>query len=102
MNEFDYIVVGGGAGGCAVAGRLSEDPTVSVCLLEAGKDDDQLLVKVPFCTALMLPTPINNWAFETVPQPGLNGRRGYMPRGKAMGGSTSINAMVYTRGHPWD
>jgi choline dehydrogenase-like flavoprotein len=77
-------------------------PTVSVCLLEAGKDDDQLLIKVPFCTALMLPTPINNWAFETVPQPGLNGRRGYMPRGKAMGGSTSINAMVYTRGHPWD
>ena len=102
MNEFDYIVVGGGAGGCAVAGRLSEDPKVSVCLLEAGKDDDQLLIKVPFCTALMLPTSINNWAFETVPQPGLNGRRGYMPRGKAMGGSTSINAMVYTRGHPWD
>ena len=102
MKEYDYIVVGGGAGGCAVAGRLSEDPAVSVCLLEAGKDDDQLLIKVPFCTALMLPTPINNWAFETVPQPGLNGRRGYMPRGKAMGGSTSINAMVYTRGHPWD
>jgi choline dehydrogenase-like flavoprotein len=102
MKEFDYIVVGGGAGGCAVAGRLSEDPNVSVCLLEAGKSDDQLLIKVPFCTALMLPTSINNWAFETVPQPGLNGRRGYVPRGKAMGGSTSINAMVYTRGHPWD
>ena len=75
MKEFDYIVVGGGAGGCAVAGRLSEDPAVSVCLLEAGKNDDQLLIKVPFCTALMLPTPINNWAFETVPQPGLSGRR---------------------------
>ena len=56
MKEFVYIVVGGGAGGCAVAGRLSEDPTVSVCLLEAGKGDDQLLIKVPFCTALMLPT----------------------------------------------
>jgi choline dehydrogenase-like flavoprotein len=102
MKEFDYIVVGGGAGGCAVAGRLSEDPAVSVCLLEAGKGDDQLLIKVPFCTAVMLPTTLNNWAFETVPQPGLNGRRGYMPRGKALGGSTSINAMVYTRGHPWD
>jgi choline dehydrogenase-like flavoprotein len=102
MKEFDYIVVGGGAGGCAVAARLSEDPAISVCLLEAGKGDDQLLIKVPFCTALMLPTSINNWAFETVPQPGLNGRRGYMPRGKALGGSTSINAMVYTRGHPWD
>jgi len=102
MKEFDYIVVGGGAGGCAVAGRLSEDPGISVCLLEAGKGDDQTLIKVPFCTALMLPTSINNWAFETVPQPGLNGRRGYVPRGKALGGSTSINAMVYTRGHPWD
>lgn len=102
MKEYDYIVVGGGAGGCAVAGRLSEDPQVSVCLLEAGKGDDQTVIKVPFCTALMLPTKINNWAFQTVPQPGLNGRRGYMPRGRALGGSTSINAMVYTRGHPWD
>ena len=102
MKEFDYIVVGGGAGGCAVAGRLTEDPNVSVCLLEAGKGDDQTLIKVPFCTAIMLPTSINNWAFQTVPQPGLNGRRGYMPRGRALGGSTSINAMVYTRGHPWD
>ena len=102
MKEFDYIVVGGGAGGCAVAARLSEDPQVSVGLLEAGKGDDQTLIKVPFCTAIMLPTSINNWAFQTVPQPGLNGRRGYMPRGRALGGSTSINAMVYTRGHPWD
>ncbi len=102
MKEFDYIVIGGGSGGCAVAGRLSEDPAVSVCILEAGKGDDQTLVKVPFCTALMLPTQINNWAFETVPQPGLNGRRGYMPRGRVLGGSSSINAMVYTRGHPWD
>jgi choline dehydrogenase-like flavoprotein len=102
MKEFDYIVIGGGAGGCAVAGRLSEDPTISVCLLEAGKRDDQTLIKVPFCTALMLPTSINNWAFETVPQPGLNGRRGYQPRGKALGGSSSINAMIYNRGHPWD
>ncbi|MFA6311221.1 MAG: GMC family oxidoreductase N-terminal domain-containing protein [Sterolibacterium sp.] len=102
MAEFDYIVIGGGAGGCAVAGRLSEDPQVSVCLLEAGKHDDQMLIKVPFCTALMLPTRINNWAFETVPQPGLNGRRGYQPRGKALGGSSSMNAMIYNRGHRWD
>ncbi|MCX7150184.1 MAG: GMC family oxidoreductase N-terminal domain-containing protein [Rhodocyclales bacterium] len=102
MKEFDYIVVGGGAGGCAVAGRLSEDPDISVCLLEAGKSDDQTLIKTPFCTAVMLPTPLNNWAFQTVPQPGLNGRRGYVPRGKALGGSSSINAMIYNRGHPWD
>ena len=102
MKEFDYIVIGGGSGGCAVAGRLSEDPKVSVCLLEAGGSDDQILVRVPFCTVAMLPTRINNWAFETIPQPGLNGRRGYQPRGKALGGSSSINAMVYMRGHPWD
>jgi len=67
MKEFDYIVVGGGSGGCAVAGRLSEDPDISICLLETGKSDDQTLIKTPFCTALMLPTSINNWAFETVP-----------------------------------
>lgn len=102
MTEFDYIVIGGGAGGCAVAGRLSEDPQVSVCLLEAGKDDDQMLVKVPFGTVAMLPTKINNWAFETVPQPGLGGRRGFQPRGRGLGGSSLINAMVYTRGHPAD
>ena len=102
MKEFDYIVIGGGSGGCAVAGRLSEDPNTSVCVLEAGKSDDQTLIKVPFCTALMLPTRLNNWAFETVPQPGLNGRRGYQPRGKALGGSSSINAMIYNRGHRSD
>ena len=102
MKEFDYIVVGGGSGGCAMAGRLSEDPKLSVCLLEAGGSDDQMLIRVPFCTVVMLPTRINNWAFETVPQPGLNGRRGYQPRGKALGGSSSINAMVYMRGHPSD
>jgi choline dehydrogenase-like flavoprotein len=102
MKQFDYIVIGGGSGGCAVAGRLSEDPNVSVCLLEAGGNDHQMLVRVPFCTVLMLPTPINNWAFQTIPQPGLNGRRGYQPRGKVLGGSSSINAMVYMRGHPWD
>lgn len=102
MAEFDYIVIGGGAGGCAVAGRLSEDPQVTVCVLEAGSSDDQMLIRVPFCTAVMLPTRINNWAFETVPQPGLNGRRGYQPRGKALGGSSSMNAMIYNRGHRWD
>jgi choline dehydrogenase-like flavoprotein len=102
MKQFDYIVIGGGPGGCAVAGRLSEDPDVSVCLLEAGASDDQMLVRVPFCTVLMLPTAINNWAFESIPQPGLNGRRSYQPRGKVLGGSSSINAMVYMRGHPSD
>jgi choline dehydrogenase len=99
---FDYIVVGAGSAGCALAARLSEDPRVSVALLEAGGAGDGVLVRAPVGLAVMLPTRINNWAFETVPQPGLNGRRGYQPRGKALGGSSAINAMLYVRGHPSD
>lgn len=104
MSEIiaDYIVIGGGSGGCVVAGRLTEDPATSVTVLEAGGMGDSWLVKTPFAVAAMLPTKLNNWAFETVPQPGLNGRRGYQPRGKALGGSSAINAMAYIRGHRWD
>jgi choline dehydrogenase-like flavoprotein len=102
MSEYDYVVVGGGSAGCVVASRLSEDPGVSVCLLEAGNAGDNWIVNTPIATALMLPSKINNWAFETVPQPGLNGRRGYQPRGRALGGSSAINAMVYIRGHRSD
>ncbi|AYZ63695.1 glucose-methanol-choline oxidoreductase [Burkholderia multivorans] len=99
---FDYIVVGGGSGGCVVAGRLTENPDVTVCVLEAGNRGDGTLVNVPTGAVAMMPTRINNWAFETVPQPGLGGRRGYQPRGKALGGSSAINAMVYIRGHRSD
>lgn len=99
---FDYIVVGGGSGGCVVAGRLSEDPGVTVCVLEAGGDGNSAVVNIPTGAVAMLPTKLNNWAFETVPQPGLGGRKGYQPRGKMLGGSSAINAMVYTRGHRWD
>src|SRR6202171_2730308 len=102
MDEFDYVVVGGGSAGCVVASRLSENPDVKVCLLEAGKAGDGWIINTPAATAIMLPAPINNWAFETVPHPGLNGRKGYQPRGKALGGSSAINAMVYIRGHKWD
>lgn len=104
MSEIiaDYIVVGGGSGGCVVASRLSEDPSIQVCVLEAGGNGDSWLIKTPFAVAAMLPTKINNWAFETVPQPGLNGRKGYQPRGKTLGGSSAINAMAYIRGHRWD
>ncbi len=99
---YDYIVVGGGSGGSVVASRLSEDPKVKVCLLEAGGPDKSILIHAPLGTAAMLPRKINNWAFETVPQPGLNNRKGYQPRGKTLGGSSSINAMLYVRGHKWD
>ncbi|TPG75719.1 GMC family oxidoreductase [Pseudomonas arsenicoxydans] len=100
--EFDYIVVGAGAAGCVVASRLSEDPSISVCLLEAGGPDTHPLVHMPAGVAAMVPTSINNWQYQTVPQPGLNGRIGYQPRGKTLGGSSSINAMAYHRGHPRD
>ena len=102
QQEFDYVVVGAGSAGCAIAARLTEDPTVSVCLLEAGGPDKSVLIHAPAGVVAMLPTKINNYAYQTVPQPGLNGRRGYQPRGKTLGGSSSINAMLYVRGNRWD
>ena len=98
----DYIIVGGGSAGCVLANRLSADPACQVALVEAGGDGRGLLIDLPVGAVTMLPTRYNNWAFETVPQPGLNGRRGYQPRGKTLGGSSAINAMIYIRGHRWD
>jgi choline dehydrogenase-like flavoprotein len=102
MDTFDFVVVGGGSGGCTVAGRLAEDPKTSVALLDAGGKNDNWVVTTPFALVLMVAGNVNNWAFSTVPQKGLNGRIGYQPRGKGLGGSSAINAMVYIRGHRSD
>ena len=102
FEEFDYVIVGGGSAGCTLAARLSEDRPVTVCLLEAGAPDSSVLIHAPAGVVAMVPTKINNYAYETVPQPGLNGRKGYQPRGKTLGGSSSINAMLYVRGNAWD
>lgn len=102
QQEFDYVVVGGGSAGCCVAGRLSEDPTSLVCLLEAGGSDNSVFVRAPLGFAATSSLNINSWGYNTVPQAGFNGRKGFQPRGKVMGGSSSINAMVYTRGNAND
>ena len=100
-QTFDYLIIGGGSAGSVLAARLSEDPATSVCLLEAGGGGKSILVRAPAAAVAMLPgrPRINNWALETERQPGLNGRRGYQPRGMALGGSSAINAMLYIRGH---
>ena len=102
ISEFDYVVVGSGSAGSVMGGRLSENPGTSVAVLEAGEETSQWYVKVPLAVILMIPSKLNNWAFDTVPQKALNGRVGYQPRGKGLGGSTAINGMVYIRGHRWD
>ncbi|RIA43916.1 choline dehydrogenase-like flavoprotein [Hephaestia caeni] len=100
MEEADIVVVGGGSGGAAAAGRLSEGGRYSVAILEAGGANDGIRTLCPGFMAFQ--TPATNWQYETVPQAGLNGRRGYQPRGKGMGGSSAINAMLYIRGNAWD
>ncbi len=102
MEEFDYVVIGGGSAGCVVASRLTEDPSTSVCLLEAGGDGKGVLIRAPLGFTAAVPRGINSWHYQTVPQSGFNGRRGFQPRGKALGGSSTINAMIYARGHRSD
>jgi choline dehydrogenase len=103
MNRFDYIVVGGGSAGCVVAARLSEDPKVKVLLLEAGDDERKFFrVRMPLAWRDAFRDPRLSWGFETEPEPHLDGRRVPAPRGKVLGGSNSVNGLMYMRGCPAD
>src|SRR3982074_2633163 len=97
----DYVIVGGGSEGRALATRLSEDPSVSVLLLEAGGKDRSLNVKIPAAFPKQFHTKLD-WDFATEPEPHVDGRSLYIPRGKMLGGSSSMNAMLYVRGRPLD
>ncbi|RKN71483.1 choline dehydrogenase [Streptomyces klenkii] len=100
-ESHDYVVVGAGSAGCVLAARLSEDPGVRVLLLEAGPPDDAEAIRVPAAFTTLFRTKYD-WDYETEPEPGLDGRRCYLPRGKTFGGSSSINATIYIRGNRGD
>jgi len=101
-ESFDYIIVGAGSAGCVLASRLSEDPNTTVALLEFGGSDKSIFIQMP--TALSIPMNMKkyNWFYESEPEPSLDNRRMHCPRGKVLGGSSSINGMVYVRGHAMD
>ncbi len=101
-HAFDYVIAGAGTAGCVLANRLSEDPGVRVCLIEAGGKDSHPFIHVPALVGAALTLKQLSWGLETVPQENLNGRRIPVPRGRVLGGSSSVNGMVYFRGHAKD
>jgi len=101
-TDYDYIIVGAGSSGCVLANRLSADPAVSVCLIEAGSHDNSLRIQTPAGTITLYKSKKYSWNFFSAPQKNLNGRSLHTPRGKALGGSSSMNSMIYIRGHASD
>jgi choline dehydrogenase-like flavoprotein len=101
-RRYDYIVVGAGSAGCVLASRLSEDAATTVLLLEAGGPDRHLWLRLPLKFRDLMTDRRFNWGLDTEPEPHLDGRRVHLPRGRVLGGSSSINGMIYSRGHPSD
>ncbi len=103
MNQnFDYIIIGAGSAGCVLAHRLSEDPRMSVLLLEFGGSDASPFIQMPSALSIPMNSPKYDWGYHSTPEPELNNRKMHVPRGKVLGGSSSINGMVYVRGHAQD
>ena len=102
MDSFDYIVIGAGSAGCVLANRLTEDGRHTVLVVEYGGSDNSLFIRMPSALSIPMNDARYNWFYRTEPEPNLNHRRLHTPRGKVLGGSSSINGLVYVRGNPLD
>ena len=101
-GTFDYVIVGAGSAGCVLANRLGENPALRILVLEAGGSEKAVIVDMPSALSIPMNTKRFNWGMKTEPEPALDGREVNLPRGKGLGGSSSINGMCWVRGNPMD